>query len=252
MNNLSDISIRIVIQNSQRRFGFTLAEGATHIARLADVRRYAFTLAEVLVTLGIIGVVSAMTVPSLMQNYQRQSYVTQLHKVYNELSQAAMRYMTDNNSVNLKEAGLTNAVSIDAFVKKYFKVVKECGTNGTDCFGSGYKKIDGSGLSPTFNSEKSRSYVLANGASIGIIINSNNKIQIHVDINGSKGPNIIGRDVFALILYENGLLDDFCTEAPCEKETRETKFNSYCTGSSDGIWWGCFGKILNDNWEMTY
>ena len=44
----------------------------------------AFTLAEVLVTLGIIGVVSAMTVPTLMQNYQRQSYVTQLHKVYNE------------------------------------------------------------------------------------------------------------------------------------------------------------------------
>ena len=47
-----------------------------------------FTLAEVLVTLGIIGVVSAMTVPTLMQNYQRQSYVTQLHKVYNEFSQA--------------------------------------------------------------------------------------------------------------------------------------------------------------------
>ena len=40
------------------------------------LRSAAFTLAEVLVTLGIIGVVSAMTVPTLMQNYQRQSYVT--------------------------------------------------------------------------------------------------------------------------------------------------------------------------------
>ena len=50
----------------------------------------AFTLAEVLVTLGIIGVVSAMTVPSLMQNHQRKTYVTQLHKVYNELQQAAL------------------------------------------------------------------------------------------------------------------------------------------------------------------
>lgn len=45
-----------------------------------------FTLAEVLVTLGIIGVVSAMTVPTLMQNYQRQSYVTQLHKVIMSLA----------------------------------------------------------------------------------------------------------------------------------------------------------------------
>ena len=61
----------------------------------------AFTLAEVLVTLGIIGVVSAMTVPTLMQNYQRQSYVTQLHKTYNEFSHAILRFQTDRNAVNL-------------------------------------------------------------------------------------------------------------------------------------------------------
>ena len=53
-----------------------------------SLKSAAFTLAEVLVTLGIIGVVSAMTVPTLMQNYQRQSYVTQLHKTYNEFTQA--------------------------------------------------------------------------------------------------------------------------------------------------------------------
>ena len=94
MNNLSDISIRKVIQNSQRRFGFTLA--------------------EVLVTLGIIGVVSAMTVPSLMQNYQRQSYVAQLHKVYNESQQAAQMVLTDTNALDLKEAGLTTDEAVDA------------------------------------------------------------------------------------------------------------------------------------------
>ena len=71
-----------------------------------SLRKTAFTLAEVLVTLGIIGIVSAMTVPTLMQNYQRQSYVTQLHKVYNELNQATLRYQTDRNALNLKEAGL--------------------------------------------------------------------------------------------------------------------------------------------------
>lgn len=59
-----------------------------------------FTLAEVLVTLGIIGVVSAMTVPTLMQNYQRDSYTTQLHKVYNEVSQAMLRVITESNAVS--------------------------------------------------------------------------------------------------------------------------------------------------------
>ena len=52
-------------------------------------KKQAFTLAEVLVTLAIIGVVAAMTVPTLMQNYQRKVYVAQLQKVYNEASQAA-------------------------------------------------------------------------------------------------------------------------------------------------------------------
>ena len=70
-----------------------------------------------LVTLGIIGVVSAMTVPTLMQNYQRKSYVTQLHKVYNELSQAVVQYQTDRNAVNLTEAGLNSVDALSRFLK---------------------------------------------------------------------------------------------------------------------------------------
>ena len=102
-----------------------------------------FTLAEVLVTLGIIGVVSAMTVPTLMQNYQRKSYVTQLHKVYNELNQALLQYQTDKNALNLKEAGLTTNEACGEFLKKYFKIVQDCGDNQTPCFADSYKKISG-------------------------------------------------------------------------------------------------------------
>ena len=49
-----------------------------------------------------------MTVPTLMQNHQRKTYVTQLHKFYNELSQAVLQYQTEKNAVNLKEAGLNS------------------------------------------------------------------------------------------------------------------------------------------------
>ena len=57
--------------------------------------RLGFTLGEVLVSLGIIGVVSAMSVRSLVQNYHIISYVTQLDKFYNELSEALTEYQTD-------------------------------------------------------------------------------------------------------------------------------------------------------------
>lgn len=79
-----------------------------------------FTLAEVLVTLGIIGVVSAMTVPTLMQNYQRDSYTTQLHKVYNEVSQAMLRVITESNAVSLRESNFSK-MAPDGFWERILK-----------------------------------------------------------------------------------------------------------------------------------
>ena len=215
----------------------------------------AFTLAEVLVTLGIIGVVSAMTVPSLMQNHQKKTYVTQLHKVYNELSQAAMRFQTDNNAVNLKEAGINSQAGLDNFIKTSFKIVQDCGADSTPCFApnSEYKKISGVAAEGTYLA----AYVtLASGASLGYSYNTGNAAyiaKIDVDINGQKGPNIAGRDMFALKLYNNGLIDDGddVNPAPLTKEQREGIYNSSCISSS-ASWRGCFGKILNDNWEMNY
>lgn len=229
--------------------------------------RHGFTLAEVLVTLGIIGVVSAMTVPTLMQNYQRKSYVTQLHKVYNELSQAVVMYQTDRNAVNLTEAGLNSLDAISNFFKNYFKVVQDCGNDSTPCFADAYKKI--SGVDSQFYCNNN-CIVLASGASIG----TNNELrdgqtiiaQIVVDVNGQKGPNVFGRDAFSLFLYKNGVIDDLIgadvsddenydwgiATAPLSKEQREENFNYGCISSNGGRYHGCFGKILNDNWEMTY
>ena len=51
-----------------------------HKIKGVDMKQTAFTLAEVLITLGIIGVVAAMTLPSLIANHQKQVYVTGLKK----------------------------------------------------------------------------------------------------------------------------------------------------------------------------
>lgn len=215
----------------------------------------AFTLAEVLVTLGIIGVVSAMTVPSLMQNYQRQSYVTQLHKVYNELQQAAMSYKNEKNALNLVEAGLNSQAGANDLMTKYFKVIQSCDTT-VNCFAplSEYKRI--SGTSFTASVQSSNSYVIASGVSIRPLYgrDSNKLLNVLVDINGKKGPNILGRDLFMMCLYNNGMVDDYSTsagsDAPLTEAQRTAQYNSDCVGTSSV--YGCFGKILNDNWQMTY
>lgn len=214
-----------------------------------------FTLAEVLVTLGIIGVVSAMTVPSLMQNHQRKTYVTQLHKVYNELSQAAVQYQTDNNAVNLKEAGLIDQASADKFIENYFKIVQKCGSDKTPCFANKYRKLNGAILTAWYPT--GTHYAIANGTSIKVNYRAgqnNMLVEFYVDTNGAKGPNIVGRDLFAMFLYNDGLIDDYdfkpVTNAPMTEDEREANFAT-CNGTGTN-WHGCFGKILNDNWEMTY
>ena len=230
------------------------------------LRSAAFTLAEVLVTLGIIGVVSAMTVPTLMQNYQRQSYVTQLHKVYNELSQALLRYQTDKNAVNLREAVLTGANAMNSFITTYLKVVKDCGNDFSACFGSDYKKINGTSLSLGETSSDEGVFVLAGGQSIAIFSSnsdsqqySNSIATIWVDVNGKKGPNIQGRDFYQMDIYSTDggpVIDEMIwnvtTQPPFTEAQRNTQFNSYCVAGGSGNFLGCFGKILNDNWQMTY
>ena len=186
----------------------------------------AFTLAEVLVTLGIIGVVSAMTVPTLMQNHQRKTYVTQLHKVYNEFSQALVQYQTDRNAINLTEAGLTSQVNFNSFISNYFKTVQKCDSL-TPCFTDDYKTLNGGGV----NFSDGTSYVLASGSSVRFLFSSSgDKIgQIGVDINGKKGPNILGRDLFFIAVYKDGTLDDFNGgTAPLTEELRNNVYDSDC------------------------
>ena len=224
-----------------------------------------------LVTLGIIGVVSAMTIPTLMQNHQRKVYVTQLRKIYSETSQALVNYQTEHNAVNLKEAGITSLNGAIDFVKSTFKVVTNCSSNNEPCFApnSEYRKLDGTKITDERCADTHPCLALANGASVSIYYyGSNPLLQLIIDVNGAQGPNIAGRDFFPFYIYNNGVIDDVATKesedtdtgwtwdssivAPLSRELREKNFKQGCMSSAPTEWHGCFGKLLNDNWEMNY
>ena len=239
-----------------------------------SLKSAAFTLAEVLVTLGIIGVVSAMTVPTLMQNYQRQSYVTQLHKTYNEFTQAFLQYKNDRNALWLTEAGHTRHQDMMPFMKQYFKVVQECGTTSTPCFASSYKNQNGGTyVVDTLNRGGTYYGVLASGVSFGImydaldtgtIYTDDFSYRIVVDINGKKGPNIYGRDLFVMYVFPDGVIDVYQANPACREnnsclsgKTNVTDWResvaANCASATGEVWHdGCFARILNDNWQMNY
>ena len=75
-----------------------------------SLKRPAFTLAEVLITLGIIGVVAAMTMPSLIQNYQRHVWLTQLKKSYSVLTNGFKAMLAEDNVDFLYDTSLFNSI----------------------------------------------------------------------------------------------------------------------------------------------
>ncbi len=101
-------------------------------------KKKAFTLAEVLITLGIIGVVAAMTLPIIVGNYKKQEVVTSVQKVYSVLNQAFNFSQADNESyeywAQAYEIGSENY--FNKYWRPYFKLRRIC-NNYKDC---GYKK----------------------------------------------------------------------------------------------------------------
>ena len=229
---------------------------------------FAFTLAEVLVTLGIIGDVSALTVPTLMQSHQRKTYVTQLNQVYNLFSQAFLQYMNEKNALNLHEAGLTSSAEVRNFMNKYFNIVQSC-TTFTDCFSDdAYHNMNGTALTNSSywpGSTNAPCFVLANGSAVCLEhskYHNSSYGHITIDINGKGGPNVAGRDLFFVTYYNDGSIDEDnippscrtsgtgCGSGKTNPQDVRTAIGANCRTRSDAK--GCFGLILNNNWEMPY
>jgi prepilin-type N-terminal cleavage/methylation domain-containing protein len=92
--------------------------------------RRAFTLAEVLITLGIIGVVAAITIPTLVQNHRNMVVEKRLQKFYSNINQAILQseveygdkklWYQDTNSVLVDKDG--NYVKGSSTVEKWWNL----------------------------------------------------------------------------------------------------------------------------------
>jgi len=112
-----------------RNSAFTLPEGAKHVAMLPSKVRFAFTLAEVLITLGIIGVVAAMTIPTLIANTRASQYRSVFKKTVSVLGQAAR---TSQAQYDFDYAGISQRCGTNAATEHPANIMSVCAIlNGT-------------------------------------------------------------------------------------------------------------------------
>ena len=169
----------------------------------------AFTLAEVLITLTIIGVIAAITIPNLVQSYKKHQVEVGVKEAYSILNNAILMAKAEYGSIDeiIDEAQTHNSSDkeksdyfTNTYLKPYLKYSKSCDreTSSTCKIVSvdRYKKLDGTtpnlgNLRPHYWS----SLALNNGMLLGVI-GGNGYYPFIVDINGGKGPNQVGVDLF--------------------------------------------------------
>lgn len=175
----------------------------------------AFTLAEVLITLGIIGVVVMMTIPTLKDKIEQQQNIVAWKKAYSTIDNAQRQIMNDNGGdLRLGFPGVSGdtAASFNNFAKgwiPYLKVIKNCDLNKsiTDKCYSGTMKALTDDYTATNYSSFASSLVLSDGTILffypgsasncaGVTFCSDT--HIFVDVNGSKLPNRFGKDIFTI------------------------------------------------------
>jgi len=163
--------------------------------------RRAFTLAEVLITLGIIGVVAALTMPSIIEKHQKRVTAAQLKKSYSLLNQALQRSIAENGDVSTWDYENIYASNIgEKYFLPYMHVVgkkfKYEARNSSDTYRFDY-------------TNNNYAYPLADGTVIsfanffpgnGYDWSMNYALYLIIDVNGKKGPNRAGRDVFSFTL----------------------------------------------------
>lgn len=184
-----------------------------------------FTLSEVLLVLSVIGVVAALTIPTLTQNIGKDQYAVALKKQFSTLSQAFMMIQADNGgSVTGGPFNGNNNTMLNAFAAK-LNLLKKCYDGATGCWynskmlylnGSVY--MDNPNSSDPMENFGGANAVLADGAMIrfyddGGDCTSNygaapiNKTcgDVFVDVNGSSPPNKMGYDVYRFFVTLTGI-----------------------------------------------
>jgi prepilin-type N-terminal cleavage/methylation domain-containing protein len=228
--------------------------------------RKGFTLSEVLITLGIIGVVAALVMPGLVANYKKKVYVAQLQKAVSVFENTMKKMFADDEVDNFNDTQLANVIGDEfyfvhsktsspeatAILKKYFN------TNTVLATMKDYYH-----LGNTSQGNAAMGLQLADGSVISFAywnFGNNPTATVLIDVNGIKGPNTWGRDKFYFRMDQKGHLipnnSSRAKELFGDTDWKEDSTICGTPGSSviesnvDGL--GCAGRIIENGLVMDY
>ncbi|MBQ8459057.1 type II secretion system protein [bacterium] len=238
--------------------------------QISEVPRSAgFTLAEVLITLGVIGVVAAMTIPGLMNTYKKKQYYTQFMKARSVIENTLRMYANDNDceiadgSCDFKKSENVEKLG------RYFKGVQYITEDNCTKLLSGYdkmpiKRYDKQPVDEPLDSEyfcevnsivdsDIKGFTTIDGMMLNFDQDDGYGLGITLDVNGpNSGPNVYGRDIF--VFYTDSVVGEyFCNSiwgmSKACKEKNNLNWGAECYNgnfSSD-----CGARLIEEG-KMNY
>jgi len=211
-----------------------------------------FTLAEVLITLGIIGIVAEMTIPSLVNSYQNQIYVTSFKEEFAIMSSAWQQLITENGGYIAGVYPTADSALDGLCTKMKCTTICHSSDDQTKCF------LDTNWLmlnkGAAWQSILGPSAILANGFSFSILgfssdcssarYKAETCFVTYFDTNSFKKPNIMGRDIFEVFVNQNNI-----TPQGVAGTGGETFLQAMCdpNGASGYKGASCGARILIEN-----
>ena len=225
-------------------------------------KKAAFTLAEVLITLGIIGIVAAMTLPMLIAKYQKLVATTQLKRIYSILANAEMLAISDYGDrknwdypISGREPYTPPPISNTDFFKKYYEpYFKTSGARERASFRD-YKVYNYNGVDANWGSGPAAKAFFRQFDESCLTGWSNNQfVTFTIDLNCEKRPNIIGRDVFDIATVRDTGRGTFKMEPPLpmgRNESRQTLIDNCKRANYGGGFPNrCFTLFVYDGWQF--
>ena len=240
-------------------------------------KKFGFTLAEVLVTLGIIGVIASLTMPSLVRNTGSAQTGPILAKFVNTYQNAAQKAMIEQSMPLISSTDvLTDLLSTSVIMAPMVKEHTFTNGDGSSTYSfstneNKYKKSDGSYVTET---ALGNAWLLNDGPLV-TFIPAVNQISLVgkgsykkliglclVDTNGYASPNKAGSDVFAFIIDDSGVLIPAggsahkYVDADVKVTTHGTIKVSHtqdCDRKSAALSenFSCTGQIADNNWQVV-
>ncbi len=204
----------------------------THFTHFTHFKKAAFTLAEVLITIGVIGIVAAMTIPNLVQNYKKKEYSVRVKQFYSMMTQIIKLSEIDNGNIETwhKDAtsidDLGNVASGKKFTQRYILPYLK------------YSTIDDNPKWYTTHLNNGSSFSVKNGGCYDVLF----------DVNGDNGPDKYGQDRYVFLIclsHWNGNNTGFQVYDAHTANTRE-KAKELCQTSASY----CNVLLYYDNWEF--